>query len=210
MVARGWPPRDQSRNDPSAAARLRQLKRGFQRVSARCERAPEGPKKIQGWMVLVVTAALVGFASVWTYTAAPNQITGLVASGSAMTASRILVLDGDTIRIDGRRPDVRLVGFNAPETSRAQCRAERELGEAATKRLRQLVSGSTLDFDFVACACRPGTEGTDTCNYGRRCGVLRANGRDVAGTLIAEGLAVPFHCRGTGCPPTPRPWCQRF
>jgi endonuclease YncB( thermonuclease family) len=209
MVARGWPPRDGWHTDQSEVARLRQLKRGFQRVSAPYERALKG-RKFHGWTVLGVTAALVVFAGIWTYTATPSQMTRRVASGSAMMASRILVLDGDTIRIDGRRPDVRLVGFNAPETSRAQCRAERELGEAATRRLRQLVSGSTLDFDFVACACPSGTEGTESCNYGRRCGLLRANGRDVAGTLIAEGLAVPFHCRGTGCPPTPRPWCQRF
>jgi hypothetical protein len=40
--------------------------------------------------------------------------------------------------------------------------------------------------------------------------VLKANGRDVGSILIAEGLAVPFHCRGTGCPPTSRPWCQRL
>jgi hypothetical protein len=40
--------------------------------------------------------------------------------------------------------------------------------------------------------------------------VLKANGRDVGSILISEGLAVPFHCRGTGCPPTPRPWCQRL
>jgi endonuclease YncB( thermonuclease family) len=127
-----------------------------------------------------------------------------------MTPSRIFVLDGDTIRIDGGKPDVRLVGFNAPETYRAQCKAERDLGETATRRLRQLVNGGALDLRYVACNCPPASEGTDSCNYGRRCGVLKANGRDVGSILIAEGLAVPFHCSGTSCPPTPRPWCRQL
>jgi endonuclease YncB( thermonuclease family) len=122
--------------------------------------------------------------------------------------SRILVLDGDTIRIDGRKPDIRLVGFNAPETSRAQCKAERDLGNAATRRLQQLVNGGALDLRSVACNCTPGTEGTERCNYGRRCGVLKVDGRDVGSILIDEKLAVPFHCSGTSCPPTPRPWCR--
>ena len=41
---------------------------------------------------------------------------------------RVRVIDGDTIRILQQKPDVRLVGFNAPETRRAICEAERELG----------------------------------------------------------------------------------
>ncbi len=121
--------------------------------------------------------------------------------------SNVTVIDGDTIRINQQRPDVRLVGFNAPETRRAQCAAEEALGGKATRRLRDLVRGGNLDLEFVACSCRPGTEGTNACNYGRRCGVLKAGGLDVGATLIAEQLAVPFQCGSSGCPPTPRPWC---
>lgn len=122
-------------------------------------------------------------------------------------ASRIRVIDGDTIRVDQKQPDVRLVGFNAPETRRAKCAAERELGGRATARLRDLVRSSALDFQFVACSCPPGTEGTQACNHGRKCGTLKADGRDVGAILIAEGLAVPFVCGATSCPATPRPWC---
>src|ERR1700730_8577492 len=96
------------------------------------------------------------------------------------------------VRETGCRPNVRLVGFNAPETRRASCDAERELGAKATRRVRDLVRAGNLDFEFVACSCPPGTEGTPVCNYGRRCGTLKANGRDVGGILISEGLAVPF------------------
>jgi endonuclease YncB( thermonuclease family) len=123
-----------------------------------------------------------------------------------VSAAAIQVLDGDTIRHQGFT--VRLVGFNAPETGRrAACEAERSLGQQATRRLSDLVRTGTLDFQFVACSCPPGTEGTQQCNYGRRCGTLKVNGRDVGAILIAERLAVPFKCGATRCPATPRPWC---
>ncbi len=125
-------------------------------------------------------------------------------SSAPITPDEVRVIDGDTIRIRHQKPDVRLVGFNAPETRRAICEAERELGDKATRRLRDLVQSSKLDFEFVACACQPGTEGTPSCNYGRRCGTLKANGRDVGAVLISENLAVPFVCGQTRCPPTPK------
>ena len=129
-------------------------------------------------------------------------------SSSQITSDVVRVIDGDTIRIRHERPDVRLVGFNAPETRRANCPWERELGDKATRRLRDLVRSSQLDFKFVACACPPGTEGTPSCNYGRRCVTLKANGQDVGQILIRENLAVSFVCGQTSCPPTPKPWCN--
>jgi endonuclease YncB( thermonuclease family) len=120
----------------------------------------------------------------------------------------IRVLDGDTIRVYHEQPNVRLVGFNAPETRRAACEAERQLGAQATRRLRELVRGGHLDFEYVDCSCPAGTQGTFGCNYGRDCGTLRSGGRDVGEILIGERLAVPFICGPTRCPRTPRPWCQ--
>jgi endonuclease YncB( thermonuclease family) len=132
----------------------------------------------------------------------------VAVSSAPITPDEVRVIDGDTIRIHHQRPDVRLVGFNAPETRRAVCESERELGGKATGRLRDLVRSSKLDFEFVACACQPGTEGTPSCNYGRRCGTLKADGQDVGLILIRENLAVPFVCGQTRCPPTPKPWCR--
>src|SRR5262245_38347515 len=80
------------------------------------------------------------------------------------------VVDGDTIRVRGIPRDVRLVGFNAPETTNAKCERERAVGSNASHRLRELVDAGNLDFELVACSCPPGTEGTRICNYGRRCG----------------------------------------
>jgi endonuclease YncB( thermonuclease family) len=132
-------------------------------------------------------------------------------SASAMTPlsrTQVSVIDGDTIRVAGENARVRLVGFNAPETAEPMCQTEASLGRRATARLRQLVtSGQPLAFGRVACSCRPGTEGTADCNYGRLCGTITVGGRDVGSTLISEGLAVSYHCSRTSCPPLPRPWC---
>ena len=130
-----------------------------------------------------------------------------VARSAPIDAKEIHVVDGDTIRLHQKRPDVRLVGFNAPETRRAMCEAERKLGGEATRRLRDLVKGGNLDFEYIKCSCPPGTELTRKCNFGRRCGTLKANGRDVGEILIAEKLAVPFQCGATSCPRLPIPWC---
>ena len=117
------------------------------------------------------------------------------------------VTDGDTIRINGERKGTRLVGFNAPETREPGCAEERALGNKAKARLRQLVSKGRLTLERVQCACRQGTEGTDRCNYGRSCAILRVDDRDVGEILISEGLAAQFVCGATTCPSTPKPWC---
>lgn len=136
---------------------------------------------------------------------------GASAAGKAPSArsSRLdtspSVVDGDTIRL--RDATYRLVGFNTPETGRqAQCDRENALGRAATLRLREIVAAGSLDFEPVPCACRPNTEGTRACNYGRLCGTLKSHGRDVGTILIAEGLAHEYNCGPRGCPRR-QSWC---
>jgi endonuclease YncB( thermonuclease family) len=131
----------------------------------------------------------------------------LPASAEPIDSDDVRVKDGDTIIVYHELPEVRLVGFNAPETERAECEVERELGAKATRRLLDLVRAGGLDFEYVKCSCPPGTHGTFFCNYNRDCGTLKSHGRDVGAILIEEGLAVPFVCGGTRCPPTPQPWC---
>ena len=130
------------------------------------------------------------------------------AVAEPIDAIDVRVIDGDTIRVYHQQPNVRLVGFNAPETRRAECEAEAELGAKATRRLRDLIRDGHLEFQYVKCSCPSKTEGTFACNYGRDCGTLRSKGRDVGAILIEEGLAVPFVCGATHCPKTPRPWCH--
>ena len=150
-----------------------------------------------GWMA---SSFLSSVAPAAARSAAPDR---------SIRASDIRIIDGDTIDVRGMTANVRLVGFNTPETWRPSCAAERQLGERATMRLGQLVRGAaSIEFERVACSCRPGTEGTDQCNFGRLCGSLIVDGQDVGGTLIAEGLAVPYRCGRTSCPPRPEPWCR--
>src|SRR5215472_5510000 len=122
------------------------------------------------------------------------------ANAEPIDPNDIWVIDGDTLQAYHQHPNVRLVGFNAPETRNAACQAEADLGARATRRLRDLVKLGNLDFKYVRCSCPEGTQGKFACNWGRTCGSLRANGRDVGATLIAEGLAVPFKCGATSCP----------
>ena len=124
------------------------------------------------------------------------------------TARDFSITDGDTVKIYGASAGTRLVGFNTPETYRPRCDRELALGQQATARLKDLVrSADQAELRLVACACPPGTQGTRACNFGRSCGVLRVDGRNVGDILIGEGLAARFQCGSTSCPRMPRPWC---
>jgi hypothetical protein len=57
--------------------------------------------------------------------------------------------------------------------------------------VRTQTGSEVLEFEYVDCACPPGTEETPACNYGRSCGILKAGGKELGDILIAEGLAVP-------------------
>jgi endonuclease YncB( thermonuclease family) len=60
---------------------------------------------------------------------------------------QIHVIDGDTITLNGKT--IHLVGFIAPETRDAQCKVERDLGDKAASRLRELVRAGGLDYSPV-------------------------------------------------------------
>ena len=91
------------------------------------------------------------------------------------------VIDGDTLDLGHER--LRLHGIDAPETGQS-CRdaAGRswDCGAAAGARLAELVRGG------LRC------EGRDTDRYGRIVARCTAGGRDVAGVLVAEGLAFAY------------------
>jgi endonuclease YncB( thermonuclease family) len=124
----------------------------------------------------------------------------------AIKPSDIYVIDGDTIRALGRR--IRLVGFDAPELGdHGHSGLERMLAARATSRLRQMTQLSgDIYLQIVACACRPSTEGTKACNYGRACGYLTLDGQDADDVLIAKNLAHPLVCEKYSCPKR-QSWC---
>lgn len=126
------------------------------------------------------------------------------ARAAPLSVDAISVVDGDTIEVGSQR--YRLVGFDTPEFSSPRRKVspdERALAELARERLAELLHSGPLDLTEVACSCPPDTLGTKMCNYGRKCGVLLLNGRNVGETLIAEELAMPFHCGVTKCPKMP-------
>ncbi len=129
-----------------------------------------------------------------------------ICRGEPVSPADVYVVNGDTIIVRDRK--IRLVGFEAPALGgRAHCGLERMLAARATSRLRQIIRfGEAVDLQPVACACRPGTQGTAACDGGVACGALTVDGEDVGDTLIAENLAHPYVCDRYSCP-TPEPWC---
>lgn len=96
------------------------------------------------------------------------------------------VVDGDTISIfcpDTGSRNLRLTGYDTPETYQPKCRSERARGEAASRRLTALVrQARSVDVRF---------SGTD--RYGRLLGRLFLDRADIARLMVAEGHAVPYN-----------------
>ena len=136
----------------------------------------------QAWRLLVIIGGLMlGALALWVKEAA---IPGIPDWG--LIAPRIDVIDGDTVRSGGQV--YRLVGYNTPEAGlNAGCGRERALASDATRRLRQLVAGGEARLEPTRCACPRETEGTEACNYGRRCGRLTVDGKDVGRILNRRG-----------------------
>jgi endonuclease YncB( thermonuclease family) len=154
-----------------------------------------------------VTLILCVSLAIALYAMTPSGMLGLKRDAplSVLDSPQIHVVDGDTVRSGGRT--FRLVGFNTPETGdNAQCAEERALAARATARLQELVAAGRTELERRPCACKPGTEGTESCNYGRLCAKLFTQGRDAGSILIAEDLAEPYVCGGTSCPRR-RDWC---
>lgn len=190
------------------SAVVRTLRPKFRRRSGfwRAWRRTSINKKID-FIVLAIAGLLFVGSQVrdfsWRHASTPTSYGARI-----LALADFAVVDGDTIHLKGRSKGTRLVGFNTPETFEPRCEAGLQLGKRATRRLKELVAtAQAIELTLVACACAQGTEGTSHCNYGRSCGVLRVDGRDVGDILVSEGLAARFSCGATSCPPTPRPWC---
>jgi micrococcal nuclease len=99
------------------------------------------------------------------------------------------VIDGDTFWLNGAK--IRLADINAPETTQAACPAERAAGEAAKRRLAELLSAGPFRLE---------TRGRATDRYGRALRVVTRQGRSLGAQLVAEGHAEVWQGqRGNWC-----------
>lgn len=95
------------------------------------------------------------------------------------SSSGACVIDGDTFHLDGMK--VRIADIDTPELSPPRCDYERELGERAKARLRDLLNAGPF---ILQAADR------DEDKYGRKLrSVHRPDGTSVGLILVREGLA---------------------
>lgn len=99
------------------------------------------------------------------------------------------VVDGDTFWLN--RQKIRIADIDTPELSPPRCEAERIRGEAAKRRLAELLNAGA--FSLVA-----GDREED--RYVRKLRTVTRAGASIGNMLIAEGLARPWD---GGC----HPWC---
>ncbi|UWP96394.1 thermonuclease family protein [Aliiroseovarius crassostreae] len=113
----------------------------------------------------------------------PKKMTA--ASAPPSSCDIIRVVDGDTVKAicHGREQNLRLLGFDTPETFRSRCPDEKALGKIATNHLRKLIENAR---EVLPVTGRPD-------KYRRLLTRLYIDGRDVAEIMIEAGLAVPYH-----------------
>lgn len=88
------------------------------------------------------------------------------------------IVDGDTFWLSGEK--IRISDIDTPELSPPRCEAERVKGEAAKRRLQELLNAGP--FSLVA-----GWRAED--QYGRELRMVTREGRSISEALVGEGLA---------------------
>ncbi|MET0940736.1 MAG: thermonuclease family protein [Mesorhizobium sp.] len=104
-----------------------------------------------------------------------------------------VVIDGDTISIDGEK--VRILSIDAPESFNSRCERELALGLEAKRRLRELLKGR---IELLR-------NGKD--RYGRTLARVFADGRDVGQTLLQEGFVLSYRPGGSAKEARLKKWC---
>ena len=95
------------------------------------------------------------------------------------------ITDGDTfdVKCNGRPQErIRLMGYDTPETYRAQCPAEKALGDEATARMHVLVRNRQIT----------GIERHGHGKYGRVIARVWLDEEDLADIMVREGLAMRY------------------
>ena len=96
------------------------------------------------------------------------------------------VTDGDTIKVtgDGSKITIRLVGIDAPETSKKKHESGQPFSQKSTKYLASLLLRKSVDVKSYG-----------TGRYGRTLGVVFVNGMNVNLEMVKAGLAEVYRGR---------------
>ena len=85
----------------------------------------------------------------------------------AARAAAVLIIDGDTIDVDGVR--IRLLAIDTPETFRSRCENELALGLKAKERLRVLLAASLVTYKAQGDDYHGRTPATQMSMFARCC-----------------------------------------
>lgn len=138
-------------------------------------------------LIALVLAAGFGLAAVTALV--PHDAAGAVAASST-----VVLIDGDTVDIDGVR--IRLLDIDTPETFHSRCEAELALGLKAKQRLRELVASGPVTYE---------PHGHD--RYGRTLARVYAGPVNVGAVLLDEGFALPYQPGREAKLARLRAWC---
>jgi endonuclease YncB( thermonuclease family) len=113
-----------------------------------------------------------------------DTVIAFVPDANTPYCAIIRVVDGDTIKMQCPTSfgAVRLLGYDTPETFQPKCTEEKELGEQATRVLRNVLSSARQ--------IEPHVKGID--KYNRHLVKLVVDGQPLAKIMIDKGLAVPY------------------
>jgi micrococcal nuclease len=159
----------------------------FYRYGNRGPRKREARKsRVIVWVTVIWCAFAVLFAfrdsDVTGYNSfdfSPNGIGGGEFGLCRRAFQQNCVIDGDTIRHGGVK--IRLADIDTPEISSPKCAYEAALGHKAKRRLLELMNAGPIEVVYIG--------GPDVDRYGRQLRVIKREGRSIADTLVAEGLA---------------------
>lgn len=130
--------------------------------------------------------ALIGLTSVVAYETGIGRVFGDIHAPAAVPDARIIgfadVVDGDTLKIDGRR--IRLFGIDAPERDQT-CR-DRTGREYPCGRRAEAALAGKIGTAVVSC------DEKDIDQYGRIVAVCYSTGEDLNGWMAGEGFGMAY------------------
>lgn len=107
--------------------------------------------------------------------------TPLLTAGKPYTPNETVVVDGDTLKVDGT--NIRISNLDTPERGgRAECDAERFLSAIATRRAEDIVATKAIIIWPEGRADK----------YDRPLARVTADGEEWADIFVAENLGVPW------------------